>query len=283
MSRSRETGDLPPLEIMCVFETHHQPLLRKPIVPKESAILPEYDYFSIDATHTDLVRFSSRYDQGYGQTLGVLGRWYRTYGRPGPSAAGIRPSSAFDMPSAIELPAESASQASELSSPQSPRMNVRRQGNMQRRQHIEDDDSLYRDPHVAHQAYTYADNESESSVDTRDDQLFETSSAHSWSGIGNRQTRSTPEPAYRESSRRNAAAGQHSRSNQSTQQQHRQDCHQRERRREYRPWQADSPLPTPASSAFPQPVSVSFTGPHIVRGNSYQIESIHGIQDLRLG
>lgn len=70
--RQRETNHQP-ISITCLFE--ELPLGHFMIVPKESVILPGYNYASVHANHKDMAKFETEQDPGYLTVLAELERW----------------------------------------------------------------------------------------------------------------------------------------------------------------------------------------------------------------
>jgi hypothetical protein len=63
-----------PFEVTCVLEELPLPVVGK-VVSKESATVEGYDFFSIHANHSDMVRFASGEENGFKGLLGELIRW----------------------------------------------------------------------------------------------------------------------------------------------------------------------------------------------------------------
>jgi hypothetical protein len=49
------------------------------IVPKDSAILPGYEFRGIHGNHMDMTKFEDEHDSGYRSVRAVLCRWMREY------------------------------------------------------------------------------------------------------------------------------------------------------------------------------------------------------------
>lgn len=93
MIRSRAQGQLPPIEITCFFEELPVDVIGIPVsevdviirliadgrfmqvVPKDSAILPEYNSIGIHQNHIGMTKFQTEDDPGFDALINELGRW----------------------------------------------------------------------------------------------------------------------------------------------------------------------------------------------------------------
>ncbi|KAF2477229.1 uncharacterized protein BDR25DRAFT_276969 [Lindgomyces ingoldianus] len=67
------------LKVYCFYEALKMNDTVGKIVERESAILPAYENFSINANHRNMTKVTGRADVGYGQVRSVLERWMREY------------------------------------------------------------------------------------------------------------------------------------------------------------------------------------------------------------
>lgn len=69
-----------PFEITCFFEELPMGMVGT-VVSRESAILESYNYMSIHANHSDMVKFSSADETGFTRLVGELSRWESQVGK----------------------------------------------------------------------------------------------------------------------------------------------------------------------------------------------------------